>query len=193
LKPFKARKTGVRETHEIKWKKGEGADVYTLSDLTKPEHVTFARLDSFTKKELLMPILKSNSSRRPALFLAAESREAARATAASGATESDEAIPITDEKARSFHSALAHACVEHGVPQVESQDDFDSTTEPCALLTNGWACYKSSTSLPPMRLATLQTLKELFDLGNKVKSKRISADRAHAIVMEGVAADDWHE
>jgi hypothetical protein len=29
--------------------------------------------------------------------------------------------------------------------------------------------------------------------GNKVKSKRISADRAHTIVMEGIAADDWHE
>jgi hypothetical protein len=41
-KTFKARNTGVPETIRIQWKKGEGADVYTLSDLTKTEHVTHA-------------------------------------------------------------------------------------------------------------------------------------------------------
>jgi hypothetical protein len=191
LKPFKA-KTGVRETHEIQWKKGEGAYVYTLSGLTEPEHVTHARLEKFEKINLKMPILKLNQSSRPALFLSVDGENAVRDTAAGGATGSDEAIPA-DQKARGFDQALAVSGVEYGEPQVESQDDFYTTTETCALLDNGWACYKSSKSLPPMRLATLQTLKDLFDLGNKVKSKRISADRAHAIVMEGVAADDWHE
>jgi hypothetical protein len=41
-KAFKARNTGVRETHRIQWKKGEAADVYTLSDLPKTEHVSHA-------------------------------------------------------------------------------------------------------------------------------------------------------
>jgi hypothetical protein len=41
-KAFKARNTGVRKTNRSKWKKG-GAGVYTLSDLTKAEHVTHTR------------------------------------------------------------------------------------------------------------------------------------------------------
>jgi hypothetical protein len=43
------------------------------------------------------------------------------------------------------------------------------------------------------RLDTLKSIKKLSDMGNEVKSKKISADRAHAIVMEDIAAEDWHE
>jgi hypothetical protein len=60
-------------------------------------------------------------------------------------------------------------------------------------MVNGWASYKNSTKLPPMRLDTLQKLKSLYDVGNKFKSKRISGDRAHATVMEEIASEDWHE
>jgi hypothetical protein len=60
-------------------------------------------------------------------------------------------------------------------------------------MVNGWASYKNSTKLPPMRLDTLQKLKSLYDVGNKFKSKRISGDRAHAMVMEEIASEDWHE
>jgi hypothetical protein len=42
-KLFKARNTGIRETHEIQWEKGEGVDVYTLSDTTYAEYVTHER------------------------------------------------------------------------------------------------------------------------------------------------------
>jgi hypothetical protein len=66
---------------------------------------------------------------------------------------------------------------------------YRAQTEKCAVLTNGWACYKTTKSLPPMKL---KTLKGLYDLGNKLRSKSILGDRAHAIVMEG-AADDWQE
>jgi hypothetical protein len=38
----------------------------------------------------------------------------------------------------------------------------------------------------------LKTLKKLFQLGNEVKSMPIEADRAHAAVIEGIAAEDWH-
>jgi hypothetical protein len=55
-------------------------------------------------------------------------------------------------------------------------------------LTGGWACYKTSNSLPPIK-----TLKKCYDMGNTVKSKRISGDRAHAIVMEDTPAEEWHE
>jgi hypothetical protein len=84
------------------------------------------------------------------------------------------------------------------VAQAKSQHQFDATTETCALLTNGWACYKNSKKLPPMRLGTLKTLKNLLDLRIKVKGKRISADRADTVtiviavqaVMEDIAAED---
>jgi hypothetical protein len=77
----------------------------------------------------------------------------------------------------------------------QSQHHFDYTTETCALLTNGWACYENSEKLQPMRLGAPKTLNNLFDLRIKVKSKRISAERAHAIVMKDVAAEacDSHE
>ena len=46
-----------------------------------------------------------------------------------------------------------------------------------------------------MRLDTLKTktFKNIFDLRNKVKSKRISKYRAQAIVVEGIVDEDWHE
>jgi hypothetical protein len=44
-----------------------------------------------------------------------------------------------------------------------------------------------------MRLDKLKRLTALFDLGNKIKSKRIPGDRVHAIVMEEIAAEDWHK
>jgi hypothetical protein len=51
-------------------------------------------------------------------------------------------------------------------------------------LTIGRARYKISKKLSPLILYTLQTLKNLFDLGNdKVKSKMTSGDWAYAIVM----------
>jgi hypothetical protein len=66
-----------------------------------------------------------------------------------------------------------------------------STTDTCAVLTSGWACYKTTKSLLPMKLVTLQTLKRFYDTGNKVKSKRMLGGSAHATVIEG-AAEGWY-
>jgi hypothetical protein len=45
-----------------------------------------------------------------------------------------------------------------------------------------------------MRLdSTHLIISRTFRPGEKAKSKRISADRAHTIVMEDIAAEDWHE
>jgi hypothetical protein len=60
-------------------------------------------------------------------------------------------------------------------------------------LTNGWACYKNGKQLPPMKLDPLETFKKPFVLEDEVKSKRISVDRAHTIVMEDISAEDLHE
>ncbi len=50
LKAFKAKANGVRETHETQWKRGEaGVDVYTLSGLTKAEHIEHDHLEKTTK------------------------------------------------------------------------------------------------------------------------------------------------
>ena len=137
-KPFKKCKTGVRETHEIQWKTGEGAEVYTFSALTEAERIPEARLDAFTKENLNTPILKSNtSSRLPLLFLPEDGEDAVRATAAS-ATAMDQARPKR-QKARAFDTALACAGVEYGDTQGDSQNEFEFTTETCADLTGGWA------------------------------------------------------
>jgi hypothetical protein len=133
--PFKARNTGVHETHKIQLKKGEGADVYTLSDLTKAEHVTHELLENFTKRNLDMPILKSHTSSRPLLFLPMDVRKTVRAIASSG-TGSDQARP-ENKKAHVLNSVLVLAGLECGVPRAESQHQFGSTTEKCAILTKG--------------------------------------------------------
>jgi hypothetical protein len=192
LKAFKAKDTGVRETHEFQWKKGEtGAYVYTLSGLTKAEHIKHDRLEAAIKRNLSMPILLSHTSSRPPLCIPIGGGIAAATAANANATASDQAMP-ENGKARALNSALEQAGVEHGTPQPESPNEFSSTTENCATLTNGWARYKNTKKLPPMKLETLKTLKRLYDLGNTVKSKRLSGDRAHAMVMLEVA-EDWHE
>jgi hypothetical protein len=76
---------------------------------------------------------------------------------------------------------------------MENQYEVEFTTETCAVLTNGWARYKNSKSLPPMRFDTLQSFNRLLGLGNNIKSMRIAGDRAHVIVMEDIAAEDWNE
>jgi hypothetical protein len=40
-----------------------------------------------------------------------------------------------------------------------------------------------------MRLDAPQSFNRLLDLGNNIKSMRISEDMAHAIVMEDIAAE----
>jgi hypothetical protein len=82
-----------------------------------------------------------------------------------------------NKKGLVFNSALALAGLGCGVAQVQSQHQFDSTTEPYAVLTNGWACYKNSKTLPPMRLG----------------ARKLSADGAQAIDMEDIIVEDWYE
>jgi hypothetical protein len=76
-----------------------------------------------------------------------------RATADS-ATASDQASP-DNKKPSVFDSALALEGIEfnsllalagpaYGVSQAGNQHQFDFTTETCALLTNGRACYENS-------------------------------------------------
>jgi hypothetical protein len=112
MRLVKTRNTGVHETHEIQWKKGEGADAYTLSDLTKAEQT---RLENFTKQNLDMPILKPHTPSRPQLFLPTDGGNVVRATAASAAAN-DQAGP-DNKKARVFNSALTLMGVDHGVPK----------------------------------------------------------------------------
>jgi hypothetical protein len=186
LKAFKAKATGVRETHEFQWKKGEaGAYVYTMSGVTRAEHIKYDCLEETTKRNLSIPILQSHASDRPPLCIPIGGGSA------TGGGRATEGI-LENGKARALNIALEQAGVEHGAPQPESPNQFISTTEECAVLTSGWAKYKSTKKLPPMKLETLKTLKRLFDRGNSVKSKRMSGDRAHAIVMDE-AAEDWHE
>jgi hypothetical protein len=40
---------------------------------------------------------------------------------------------------------------------------------------------------------TLKTLEELFQKGNRQKLSRISADRARAVIVEGLAEFEWYE
>jgi hypothetical protein len=68
-----------------------------------------------------------------------DGRVALRATIAS-AIASDEASSGR-KKALVFNTALALIGLEDGEAKEESQHQFDSTTETCALLTKGCACY----------------------------------------------------
>jgi hypothetical protein len=154
-KPFKARNTGVPETIRIQWKKGEGADVYTLSDLTKTEHVTHAYTPrKVYETELGYANLKityihtyiHTSSRLP-LFLPTAGRNAVQATATSATTASDQATKRALRMRKLAFSILTG--LEYGVgAKADSQHQFDSTAETCAVLTNGWACDKNSKKLP---------------------------------------------
>jgi hypothetical protein len=42
-------------------------------------------------------------------------------------------------------------------------------------------------------LQVMAAMTQLFDMGNKEKSRKMSGERAHALLMEDVAQYDWHE
>jgi hypothetical protein len=154
-KAFKARNAGARETYRIQRKKGRGADVFTLSDLPKTERVTH----TYTPRKAYETELRYANLK---VTYCRNCRSTVQATAASAAA-SDQTSP-ENKKARVFNTALTLTGLKYGVAKAESQRQFDSTVETCALMTNACACYKNSKKLPPMRL------ENLFDLGNKVKS-----------------------
>jgi len=191
-KEFKA-KTGVRATHEIQWNRDAGtfgATVITLSGgLTKPEHIKVAKLATLPKRNLEIPVKESFTSEKPALFIhdkVDEGEEAATADSSNTGTMSS--------KASVFAVALDQAGIESGGSAVEaSPSEFETAARTHASLEAGWACYPKQVRNADLSVETLELLKKLYDLGNQDKSKRISADRAHVIVVEEVAARDWYE
>jgi uncharacterized protein with von Willebrand factor type A (vWA) domain len=80
-----------------------------------------------------------------------------------------------------------------GQPEQEQRTEGENTNSGCAKMVAGWAAYQNSKRAPLLSSDALKVLKQLFDLGRTDKSKRISADRAHVIVMEQVAARNWYE
>ena len=59
--------------------------------------------------------------------------------------------------------------------------------------TSGWACYPKNVKSMYIKLAAMQRLKALFVRGNTDKVRRVTADRARLVILEGTALNDWYE
>ena len=60
-------------------------------------------------------------------------------------------------------------------------------------VTPGWACYSKKQSIRPLVLSIVELLHSLFLRGNVDKSRRISANCVHILVMYDVAGRNWYE
>jgi hypothetical protein len=126
------------------------------------------------------------------MFLPTDCRNAVRAAAAS-ATTNDQTSP-KNKKARVFNSALALVGVEHDGPQAESRHTSDFTNRDVYRLHHwvGLLQEKQKSSANETRYTS--DSQEAFRPGKRSEEQeRISADRAHAIITEDIAAKDWFE
>ena len=71
-----------------------------------------------------------------------------------------------------------------GVTENHSNQDIPAADAALNFFHEGWARYPKQTPNTPMKLETVLLLKEIFTVGSKQKSKRMSAERAHAIFVE---------
>ena len=186
-KSFKAKKTGVRETHDIKWVKNDErtfVEIYTLSDVTLPETINADVLDKHQKHDLIMSVLASFTSPKEAMFV----------------PDSSTIKNINNEQNVQLKKGSKAAAVVTGLEEVGIEYNLQNenvTIEKVADLSHnvypGWASYPKAKKGEALSVATLQELKKLYDDGVRDKSKKVSADRAHVIVTEQTAARDWYE
>jgi hypothetical protein len=83
--------------------------------------------------------------------------------------------------------------IKYGPKEDVENVDFGLTTEDCSSIFPGWAMYPKKEATILMRLESAVLLVRLFDMGNKEKSRKMSGERAHALLMEDVAQYDWHD
>jgi hypothetical protein len=159
--------------------------VITLSELIKPEVISNERLDKFPKNNLTVNAMKCWTSDNKAFFNPDKIEEIPQ-------QQTQEAAPKRGSKAAAIADGPWQVGIEFG-GQLEQQQrtEGENANARCAKIVAGWAAYQNSKRAPLLSSATLQVLKQLFDLGRTDISKQISADCAHVIVMEQVAARNW--
>lgn len=181
-KKFKTRRIGCRSTHEIRWHSNErenGVHVIESSGITQPEIVTRRKLMMHTKTTSNVFILKSFTSPKPALFLKTVTEEPDATSTAS---------VKTPNKAARIEEALTQLDVQSAVSPAA---EISKTNVPQCVCP-GWAKY-STASTGKLNERCILKLCELYLIGHDDKKKRVSAERAHSILVEEVLKNSWHE
>lgn len=192
-KSFKTKKIGVRETHDIKWKKriklAEPSivfvEVYTLSDITVPEIINELTLEKFPKYNLIVNAIQSHTSSKEAMFVPDNKQ------VINHHQQNNNTNLKAGSKAASIVAALDQVGIEYNLQLkdnvIEKIEDHSNN------VYQGWACYPKTKKGEPLSVNTLEVLKQLYDNGVSDKSKKVSADRAHVIITEQESARDWYE
>jgi hypothetical protein len=142
------------------------------------------RLEQFPKNQLIVQASKTWTSPKFPTFVPDQQTAAIP-------QQPDDAAPKEGTKAAVIAMSLQHVGLEYGAQAEEKECEM--TIVHCEKVKPGWATYPKAKKSALLSVSTLQVLKQLYDSGKGDKSKRISADRAHVIIMEQVAACDWHE
>lgn len=188
-KAFKSKRIGVRETHDIIWNViDDTVEIYTLSDITDPEHVFGPILDhSFQKNNIFVNILSSFTSDKTAMFVPDTP------VVKDGVANQQPTDIKMGSKVSAIVSGLEQAGIQYNL-QRNASNEIDKVDDAEAYpIEMGWACYPKSHKSEMLSVSTLQVLKDLFDGGIADKSKKVSADRAHVVITEQIALRDWYE
>lgn len=184
-KKFKSTKIGTRSTHEINWSDGNGeqnaVQIVESSRVTSPEIFTRQKMMQHTKVPMFVEILGEYTSPKPPLYKK-ESTEAE--------SDVEPVTPLKSDRAKALETAWSH---------IEAPNISEATPSPTRRsnipqgLQYGWAKYGGNSKDNALGADCLQTLVELYNIGRNDKKKKVTAERAHQVVVDTVIAGSWDE
>lgn len=183
-KKFKSTKIGSRATHEIQWSLTDAAaaaKIIESSNVTEAERVTHQKLMQYDRVALQIVVVAESTSTKAPLY---KKESDPSSTADMSATS-----PERSGKASAFDTALN---------QIEIPDIAQATPSPRrrsdapSSLAYGWARYGGNSKDNSFSKECIETLVGLYALG-KDKKKKVSAERAHQVVIDTVLVGLWDE
>jgi hypothetical protein len=146
-------------------------------------------MNGFKVNNLVATISKTHISPKQPGFVPNEPKERI-----GDAVKETNELPLSS-KNQKIVEALALADVDYGKKDsISCEIVMDTNVEEDELcLVPGWAKYPKQERQPRFSLEVLDALKQIFDQGNVEKARRTSADRAHVLIIEGVACADWYQ
>ena len=176
-KKFKA-KTGSRSSFEVRWGNDE-VNIFEASNISTPECVPRQKLDKHIPLVLPSFVKKIFVSEKPPLRVKHNpSQKLSHST--------PQAISSKHEL---FTEAFSHL---HSDSSSESSSVFSvAASNVSPMLINKWAGYPGNSKGQMPRCCIIK-LKQLYQQGKVCKSRKVSADYAHKILMADVIPHDWY-
>ena len=171
-------KMGSRETHELRWDWNQ-AMLIKSSGVTEPITVTSKKLMKHKKLHLHATIKEEFKSPKPSLF-----------------TSSCKSTEVVDEKKGKSSKTEAYVTALEDAGVICSNTPIQTCIDTCvntpSQFTCSWAVYPGNTKEKMSQRVYVQ-LKKMFELGHNDKIRKVSADCAKQILVDGILFESWAE